>query len=158
VQNVTASPSLTAVSHIAFATGSTAVHNDIPSNTFEAVVAPISSSLSGFAAPIGGYQESPLGPSPQPTALPLWVQLRQQGFAVKSGERCKFPIRIPGVMTSSGISQKPAHGTLRQINVTTFTYAAPRGYKDSDTFAIYGSGKGPYGSGRSVITVNATIQ
>src|SRR5262249_17866782 len=32
VQNVTASPSLTAVSHIAIATGSTAVHNDIPSN------------------------------------------------------------------------------------------------------------------------------
>jgi predicted AlkP superfamily pyrophosphatase or phosphodiesterase len=82
VQNVTASPSLTAVSHIAIATGSTAVHNDIPSNTFEAVVAPISSSLSGFAAPIGGYQESPLGPSPQPTALPLWVQLRQQGKKV----------------------------------------------------------------------------
>jgi predicted AlkP superfamily pyrophosphatase or phosphodiesterase len=82
VHNVTASPSLTAVSHIAIATGSTAVHNDIPSNTFEAVVAPISSSLSGFAAPIGGYQESPLGPSPQPTALPLWVQLRQQGKKV----------------------------------------------------------------------------
>src|SRR6266852_6762580 len=32
LQNVTASPSLTAVSHIAIATGSTAVHNDIPSN------------------------------------------------------------------------------------------------------------------------------
>ena len=82
VQNVTASPSLTAVSHIAIATGSSAVHNDIPSNTFEAVVAPITSSLSGFAAPIGGYQESPLGPSPHPTAEPLWVQLRQQGRKV----------------------------------------------------------------------------
>ncbi|VIO80576.1 hypothetical protein CI41S_74080 [Bradyrhizobium ivorense] len=81
-QNVTASPSLTAVSHIAIATGSTAVHNDIPSNTFEAVVAPITSSISGFAAPIGGYQESPLGPSPRPTAAPLWVQLRQQGKKV----------------------------------------------------------------------------
>lgn len=34
VQNVTASPSLTAVSHIEIATGSTSVHNDIPSNTF----------------------------------------------------------------------------------------------------------------------------
>jgi predicted AlkP superfamily pyrophosphatase or phosphodiesterase len=82
VQNVTASPSLTAVSHIAIATGSTAVHNDIPSNTFEAVVAPISSSLSGFAAPIGGYNESPLGPTSHPTASPLWVQLRQQGKKV----------------------------------------------------------------------------
>jgi predicted AlkP superfamily pyrophosphatase or phosphodiesterase len=82
VQNVTASPSLTAVSHIEIATGSTAVHNDIPSNTFQAIVGPISSSLSGFAAPIGGYRESPLGPSPRPTALPLWVQLRQQGKKV----------------------------------------------------------------------------
>jgi predicted AlkP superfamily pyrophosphatase or phosphodiesterase len=82
VQNVTASPSLTAVSHIAIATGSTSVHNDIPSNTFQAIVGPISSSLSGFAAPIGGYHESPLGPSPQPTASPLWVQLRQQGKKV----------------------------------------------------------------------------
>src|SRR4029077_11501343 len=66
-QNITASPSLTAVSHIAIATGSNAVHNDIPSNTFQAIVAPITSSISGFAAPIGGYRVSPLGPSPTPT-------------------------------------------------------------------------------------------
>lgn len=82
LQNVTASPSLTAVSHIEIATGSTAVHNDIPSNTFQAIVGPISSSLSGFAAPIGGYRQNPLGPSQRPTALPLWVQLRQQGKKV----------------------------------------------------------------------------
>ena len=79
-------------------------------------------------------------------------------FAVKSGETCNFPIRIPGMMTASGVAQKPAPGTLRQVNITTFTYSAPRGYKGSDTFAIYGSGKGPYGSGRSGITVNTTIQ
>lgn len=82
MQNITASPSLTAVSHIEIATGSTAVHNDIPSNTFQAIVGPVTSSLSGFAAPIGGYRESPLGPSPHPTASPLWVQLRQQGKKV----------------------------------------------------------------------------
>ena len=81
-QNVTASPSLTAVSHIAIATGSTAVHNDIPSNTFQAIVAPINTSVSGFAAAIGGYRVSPLGPSPTPTAEPLWVRLRQQGKKV----------------------------------------------------------------------------
>jgi hypothetical protein len=79
-------------------------------------------------------------------------------FAVKSGETCNFPIRLPGVMNASGISQKPAHGTLRQINLTTFTYSAARGYRGSDGFSIYGIGKGPYGSGRSVMTVNATIQ
>src|SRR3989442_92495 len=33
-QNITVTPSVTAVSHIAIATGSTAPHNDIPLNTF----------------------------------------------------------------------------------------------------------------------------
>src|SRR5262244_2386813 len=81
-QNVTATPSLTAVSHIAIATGSTAVHNDIPSNTFHNVAAPITASVSGFAAAIGGYRINPLGPSPDPTAEPLWVKLRAQGKKV----------------------------------------------------------------------------
>ena len=75
-QNVTATPSLTAVSHIAIATGSTAVQNDIPSNTFQNVAASIGTSASGFAAAIGGYRINPLGPSADPTAGPLWVTLR----------------------------------------------------------------------------------
>ncbi len=79
-------------------------------------------------------------------------------FAIGSGKTCNFPMRLPGAMNSSGISQKPSHGTLRQLNLTTFTYTAAPGYKGGDTFAIYGVGKGPYGSGRSVMTVNATIQ
>src|SRR5262249_50032022 len=77
VQNVTASPSLTAVSHVEIATGSTSVHNDIPSNTFQAIAAPITSSISGFAAPIRGYRVSPRGPTGHPTAVPVWVQLGQ---------------------------------------------------------------------------------
>jgi predicted AlkP superfamily pyrophosphatase or phosphodiesterase len=81
-QNVTATPSLTAVAHIAIATGSTAVHNDIPSNSFHNVAAPITASASGFAAAIGGYRVNPLGPSPDPTADPLWVQLREHGKKV----------------------------------------------------------------------------
>jgi predicted AlkP superfamily pyrophosphatase or phosphodiesterase len=81
-QNITATPSVTAVSHIAIATGSTAVHNDIPGNTFHPVAASIATSLSGFAAPIGGYQLSPIGPSAAPTAEPLWVQLRNAGRKV----------------------------------------------------------------------------
>ncbi len=81
-QNITATPSLTAVSHIAIATGSTAVHNDIPSNTFQTVAGTLSSSISGFAAPIGGYTISPLGPTANPTAKPLWVTLRENGRSV----------------------------------------------------------------------------
>lgn len=81
-QNITATPSLTAVAHVAIATGSTAVNNDIPANSFHPVAATISTGISGFAAPIGGYQLNPLGPSPAPTAEPLWVRLRDAGKTV----------------------------------------------------------------------------
>jgi predicted AlkP superfamily pyrophosphatase or phosphodiesterase len=81
-QNVTATPSLTAVGHIAIATGSTAVHNDIPANNFQPVAGSITSSISGFAAPIGGYEIAPLGPSSYPSAEPLWVRLREKGKKV----------------------------------------------------------------------------
>jgi hypothetical protein len=81
-QNITVTPSVTAVAHIAIATGSTAPHNDIPLNTFHPVASTIATSISGFGAPIGGYRLSPLGPSPAPTAEPLWVQLRRAGKKV----------------------------------------------------------------------------
>lgn len=81
-RNVTANPSLTAVSHIAIATGSTAVHNDIPANSFHPVAGAIGTSISGFGAPIGGYEISPTGPAAKPTAEPLWVQLRKAGKTV----------------------------------------------------------------------------
>ena len=58
------------------------MNNDIPANTFHAVVTSVSRSLSGFAAPIGGYHLNPLGPSTTPTAEPLWVRLREAGRSV----------------------------------------------------------------------------
>jgi hypothetical protein len=82
IQNITATPSLTAVSHLAIATGSTAVHNDVPSNSFHPIAGAIGTGLSGFAAPIGGYQFNPLGVDPTPAAEPLWVRLRAAGKKV----------------------------------------------------------------------------
>jgi predicted AlkP superfamily pyrophosphatase or phosphodiesterase len=105
LQNVTANPSLTAVSHIAIATGSTAVHNDIPSNNFHAVAAPMSAGISGFAAPIGGYSLDPLGPARRPTAKPIWARLKEVG---KNVVTATWPgadgadIRIDGVVVQRG--------------------------------------------------------
>lgn len=82
LENITATPSVTAVSHIAIATGASAVHNDITANTFHPVAAPINTTISGFAAPIGGYQINPLGISNAPTAEPLWVRARAAGLHV----------------------------------------------------------------------------
>ena len=80
--SMTVTPSLTASNHIALATGSTGAHNDVAANTFHLVASPFLSTISGFGAPIGGYQFSPLGPDPTPTAEPLWVALRNSGKTV----------------------------------------------------------------------------
>ncbi|MBV9991516.1 MAG: alkaline phosphatase family protein [Alphaproteobacteria bacterium] len=115
LQNVTATPSLTAVSHIAIATGSTAAHNDIPSNTFSAVAGTLSSSVSGFAAPIGGYQISPLGPTANPTSVPMWMALRDAGKKVVTAT---WPggdgadIRINGTIVQNAVPTRTVDYTV----------------------------------------------
>ena len=61
-------------------------------------------------------------------------------------------------MTSSDISQKPAHGKLKKLNVSTYEYTAKARYKGSDSFAITTTGQGPTASGTTVITVRATVK
>src|SRR5262245_33344083 len=128
-RNTTATPSLTAVAHIAIATGSTSVHNDIAANTFHAVASPITSSISGFAAPIGGYQLFPLGPAAPPTAEPLWVQVRNSGLQVVTAT---WPgsdgadIRINGTLVQSAVPTRTndytvpfgAFGGLGAVGIT----------------------------------------
>src|SRR5262249_18829139 len=84
--NQTVSPSLTAVGHIAIATGSSAQNNDIPSNPYELLASPFTSTTSGFGAPIGGYDyhnssEGPLD-NVTPTAVPVWIPLQNDGKTV----------------------------------------------------------------------------
>jgi hypothetical protein len=75
-----------------------------------------------------------------------------------SGKTCQFPIKMRGTVSDSGISQRPAHGKLKRLDVSTFEYKAKAKYKGSDTFAIKATGQGPTASGTSVITVHATIR
>jgi len=79
-------------------------------------------------------------------------------FSIQSGGTCLFPIRMEGRVNSSSVSQKPAHGTLKRLNISTYQYTATSGYKGNDTFAVTATGKGPMTSGTSVITMNATVQ
>jgi hypothetical protein len=65
---------------------------------------------------------------------------------------------MAGVMSSSEISQKPAHGKLKRLNISTYEYTAKARYKGSDTFTIKATGKGPTASGTSAITAQVTIQ
>ncbi|WP_354116279.1 MULTISPECIES: Ig-like domain-containing protein [unclassified Bradyrhizobium] len=77
---------------------------------------------------------------------------------IASGGSCLFTVNITGEILSSSVSQNPAHGTLRQLNVSSFVYTSQAGYRGTDTFSVQASGKSPTSSGTSVIAVNATLQ
>lgn len=116
-QNVTVTPSLTAVAHIAIATGSNPSPNDIISNTFQLNASPFTRTISGFGAPVGGYMFNPLGEDPNPTARPLWHALKAAGKVVATAT---WPagdgvdVRVPGLNNSPIIQPSP----LRTVDFT----------------------------------------
>jgi hypothetical protein len=79
-------------------------------------------------------------------------------FNVASGDACLFPLRLEGVIAHSSILLPPEHGTLRQLNDSTFEYTSSAGYIGPDTFAVQATGKGPTATGTSVITLTATVR
>jgi predicted AlkP superfamily pyrophosphatase or phosphodiesterase len=117
--NRTVSPSLTAVGHIAIATGSSAAKNDVVANSFHLVASPFNFNVSGFGAPIGGYcidcNAGGPGMTPNPTAEPLWVRLRYVGG--KKVATATWPggdgvdVRVPGV-ANNAIVQSAAERTV----------------------------------------------
>ena len=87
-----------------------------------------------------------------------WGENSTADISVTSGASCVFPIAVRGAASSSEISQKPAHGKLKKLNVATYEYKTKASYKGTDTFVIKATGKGPKASGTSIITVHATIK
>lgn len=117
--------------------------------------------LALIAGSTGSMSVSPaLAASDCPTLVALadWGENSTGDISVASGDSCLFPIRMRGTVSSSDILQKPAHGKLKKLNMTTYEYKAKARFKGSDTFAIKATGQGPTASGTSVITVNATIK
>jgi hypothetical protein len=87
-----------------------------------------------------------------------WGENSTGDIDIASGGSCLVPIRIRGTVSSSNILQKPSHGKLKKLNVATYEYKAKARYRGKDTFVIEATGQGPTASGKSVITVHATIK
>ena len=87
-----------------------------------------------------------------------WGENSTADIDVAPGRSCLLPIKMRGTVSSSDISQKPAHGKLKRLTTSSYEYTPKARYKGSDTFAIKAAGQGPAGSGTSVITVHATIK
>lgn len=77
---------------------------------------------------------------------------------IASGTSCMFSVNITGEISSSAVSQNPAHGTLQQIDRSSFRYTSEAGYSGRDAFSVQANGRSQTGSGTSVITINATLQ
>jgi len=69
-----------------------------------------------------------------------------------------FSVNITGEILSARISQNPAHGTLQQLDLSSFLYTSEAGYRGSDAFSVQTTGKSQTSSGTSVISINATLQ
>jgi predicted AlkP superfamily pyrophosphatase or phosphodiesterase len=114
-RSVVTAPSLTAVNHITIATGSASSQTDIASNTFHLLVSPFTSNISGFGAPIGGYNLTGPAESLNPTAFPIWHSLRAAGKTVVTAT---WPggdgvdVRAPGLPPTSPIIQSSAARTV----------------------------------------------
>jgi hypothetical protein len=63
---------------------------------------------------------------------------------IASGGSCLFSINISGEIFRSSISQRPAHGTLRRIDRSSYVYTSRTGYRGSDAFQA--TGKSPTGN------------
>ncbi len=124
VPSTVITPSLTAPSHIAIATGSTAAHNNINANSFHLIKSPFNSNISGFGAPIGGYDAlHPDGAheATELTAEPLWINLRENGKTVVAAT---FPGADGATITLPG-SNPPI--VIQSSDIRTVDYTVPFG-------------------------------
>ncbi len=112
-----ATASLTAPGHIELATGSIAANNDINSNFFHPVASPFTAGISGFGAPIGGYDIHGEGASESEvlTAEPLWLRLREEGKTVVAAT---FPGADGADITLPGSGDLIQSSELRTVDYT----------------------------------------
>ncbi len=145
-------PSLTAPSHIAIATGATAARNDINANSFHLIRSPFNTNISGFGAPIGGYdaldsdaedaESDPHDHSDHEmtTAEPLWLRLREAGKTVVAAT---FPgadgadVKLPGVEQSPVIQSKEVRTVDYTVPFGAFGGIGARGFSlDAADFTV----------------------
>ena len=77
---------------------------------------------------------------------------------IASGSSCLFTVNVAGEILNSRVSQNPAHGTLQQLDLSSFVYTSQAGYNGTDTFSVQATGNSPTSSGVSVVTINATLR
>src|SRR5690349_16926866 len=73
--------------------------------------------------------------------LANWGEKSNGSISVAPKESCQFPIRLPGTISSTEISQKPSRGKLKKLNISTFQYTPSGRYRGTDSFVVTATGK-----------------
>ena len=89
--------------------------------------------------------------------LANWGEKSTATISIAPKESCQFPIRLPGTISSSEISQKPSRGKLKKVNTTTYHYTA-KARRGADAFVITAIGKDEKTSGTTTISFEVTIK
>ncbi len=80
-------------------------------------------------------------------------------FDVQAGQGCMSDITPQGTLSSSEISQRPQHGTLKMVDKDTWTYEPAQGYRGADSFAITAKGQSiDEKPGTSVLSYRVTVK
>jgi hypothetical protein len=80
-------------------------------------------------------------------------------FDVQAGQGCMSDISPQGTLTSSEISQRPQHGTVKMVDKDTWTYEPTAGYRGPDSFAITATGQSiDQKPGTSVLSYRVTVK
>jgi len=89
-----------------------------------------------------------------------WGQNGTGSFDVGSGRSCLIGASTFGNFEGSKIAKKPAHGTVKQLSVSSWQYTSKPGFTGADTFVIEGTGRNPSQAAgqRSQITMTANVR
>jgi hypothetical protein len=79
-------------------------------------------------------------------------------FDIRSGESCVYGVNFQGTVFTAEISQSARHGRARMVDLSTWAYEAPAGFRGRDSFAITARGQSlGERPGTSVIAVDVNV-
>ena len=88
-----------------------------------------------------------------------WGQNGEAAFDVGPGQACTIGVNTYGRIENTKVARQPAHGKVRQIDLSNFEYRADPGFTGTDSFVLEGTGHDPGGPNEaSAVTMTVNVR
>ncbi len=89
-----------------------------------------------------------------------WGQNGMGTFDIGSGQSCTIGASTFGHFEGSAVAKQPEHGTVKQLNVSSWQYTPAPGYTGSNSFVLEGVGHDPSQAPgqHSLVTMNVNVR